>query len=163
MMNPHTRMHTGWLEAEGSDLLTPPDEPVPAVTDPTPFGSGDGWRSAGPSADAVHIPTRVIGGRLFARELGHTWEVIEPDPFDRVDGAGPSGDHVISPMPATVLAIDVTVGESVVAGQRLGALEAMKMELALHAPHDGVVTEVGAAAGDQVKQGHVIVTVTAHE
>jgi acetyl/propionyl-CoA carboxylase alpha subunit len=163
MMNPHTRMHTGWLEAEGAALLTPPDEPVPAVTDPTPFGSGDGWRSAGPSADAVHVPTRIIGGRLFAREWGHTWEVIEPDPFDRADGAGPSGDHVISPMPATVLAIDVAVGDEVVAGQRLGALEAMKMELALLAPHDGAVTEVGAGVGDQVKQGHVVVTVTAHE
>jgi acetyl-CoA/propionyl-CoA carboxylase biotin carboxyl carrier protein len=159
MMNPRTRMHTGWLEAEGADLLTPPDEPVPAVTDPTPFGSGDGWRSAGPAAEAVHIPTRIIGGRLFARELGHTWEVIEPDPFDRADGAGPSGDNVVAPMPATVLAIDVAVGDVVTAGQRLGALEAMKMELALTAPHDGTVTEVGASVGDQVKQGHVLVTV----
>jgi len=111
--------------------------------------------------DVGHISTRSLGGRLFASERGHTWEAIEPDPFDRVDGAGPSGDNVISPMPATVLAIDVAVGDAVAAGQRLGALEAMKMELALVAPHDGVVTEVGAAAGDQVKQGHVVVTVEA--
>jgi 3-methylcrotonyl-CoA carboxylase alpha subunit len=108
------------------------------------------------------VPTRWIGGRLFARESGHTWEVVEPDPFDRAEGAGPSGDNVVAPMPATVLAIDVAVGDAVATGQRLGSLEAMKMELGLTAPHDGVVTEVGASVGDQVKQGHLILTVEAH-
>jgi len=161
LADPGVRVHTGWLEGDGAELMTPPAEPMPAVTDTTPFGSGDGWRSGGPPMDVGHISTRSLGGRLFASERGHTWEAIEPDPFDRVDGAGPSGDNVISPMPATVLAIDVAVGDAVAAGQRLGALEAMKMELALVAPHDGVVTEVGAAAGDQVKQGHVVVTVEA--
>ena len=64
-------------------------------------------------------------------------------------------------MPATVLSIDVAEGDTVTAGQRLGALEAMKMELALTAPHDGVVTHVGAATGEQVKQGHLLLTVEA--
>jgi biotin carboxyl carrier protein len=66
-------------------------------------------------------------------------------------------------MPGAVVAIDVAEGDPVVAGQRLGALEAMKMELALTAPHDGTVTHVGAAKGDQVTQGHVLVTVTPAE
>ena len=101
------------------------------------------------------------GGRLFARRAGHTWEVLEPDPFDRTHGSGPAGDDVVAPMPGAVVAIEVAEGDSVVAGQRLGALEAMKMELALAAPHDGTVTHVGAAKGDQVTQGHVLVTVTA--
>ena len=51
------------------------------------------------------------------------------------------------------------VGDAVTAGQRLGAVEAMKMELALTAPHDGTVTYVGAAVGDQVAMGHVVVHV----
>ncbi len=33
------------------------------------------------------------------------------------------------------------------------------MELALTAPHDGVVAGVGAAVGDQVPMGHVVVRV----
>ena len=35
----------------------------------------------------------------------------------------------------------------------LGALEAMKMELALKAPFAGTVTDVGAGVGDQVALG----------
>ena len=107
----------------------------------------------------AHFPTRRIGGRLFARDAGHTWEVTEPDPFDRTHGSGPAGDDIVAPMPGTVVVIDVAEGDAVVAGQRLGALEAMKMELALTAPHDGTVTHVGAGKGDQVTQGHVLVTV----
>jgi 3-methylcrotonyl-CoA carboxylase alpha subunit len=68
---------------------------------------------------------------------------------------------VTAPMPATVLSIDVAEGDTVTTGQRLGALEAMKMELALTAPHDGVVTHIGAAIGEQVKQGHLLLTVEA--
>jgi len=160
MSVPGALIHTNWLEGEGAHLLEPPDEPVVPVRDRTPFGIADGWRLAGAPVDVVHAPTRRIGGRLFARQAGHTWEVVEPDPFDRTHGTGPAGDDVVAPMPGTVVAIDIAEGDSVVAGQRLGALEAMKMELALTAPHDGTVTHVGAAKGDQVTQGHVLVTVT---
>jgi acetyl-CoA/propionyl-CoA carboxylase biotin carboxyl carrier protein len=160
MSMPDTHMHTNWLEGEGAALLEPPAEPVVPVPDSTPFGVADGWRLAGDPVDVLHVPTRRIAGRLFARDAGHMWEVVEPDPFDRTHGSGPAGDDVVAPMPGAVVAIDVAEGDAVVAGQRLGALEAMKMELALVAPHDGTVTHVGAAKGDQVTQGHVLVTVT---
>ena len=44
-------------------------------------------------------------------------------------------------------------------GQQLGVVEAMKMELALLAPYDGVVAHVGASAGDQVPIKHLLFTV----
>jgi acetyl/propionyl-CoA carboxylase alpha subunit len=155
-----TPIHTNWLEGEGAYLLTPPAEPVVPVPDTTPFGIADGWRLAGEPAEVAHVATRQVGGRLFARDAAHTWEVVEPDPFDRTHGSGLAGDDIVAPMPGTIVAIDVAEGDSVAAGQRLGALEAMKMELALAAPHDGTVTHVGAAKGDQVTQGHLLVTVT---
>ncbi len=160
MSLPGALIHTNWLEGEGAHLLEPPAEPVVPVPDVTPFGVSDGWRLGGEPVEVLHVPTRRVGGRLFARHAGHTWEVVEPDPFDRTHGSGPVGDDVVAPMPGAVVAIDVAEGDSVTAGQRLGALEAMKMELALVAPHDGTVTHVGAAKGDQVTQGHVLVTVT---
>jgi acetyl/propionyl-CoA carboxylase alpha subunit len=159
MSMPDVQMNTTWLEGEGSYLLERPTRPVVAEPDATPFGIADGWRLAGEPVDVLRVRTRRIRGRLFARYFGHSWEVIEPDPFDRSHGHGPAGDDVMAPMPGTVVAIDVAEGAAVSAGQRLGALEAMKMELALVAPHDGTVTHVGAIVGQQVTQGHVLLTV----
>ena len=54
---------------------------------------------------------------------------------------------------SVVLAVNVAVGDRVAEGDVLGVLEAMKMELAMTAPHAGVVQGVGAAAGDRVALG----------
>jgi biotin carboxyl carrier protein len=62
-------------------------------------------------------------------------------------------------MPGTVLDVLVTVGQEVAAGETLGAMEAMKMELALTAPFAGTVTEVNVAAGQQVPLGAVLLVV----
>jgi 3-methylcrotonyl-CoA carboxylase alpha subunit len=56
-------------------------------------------------------------------------------------------------MPGKVVAVLVHAGERVARGQVLAVMEAMKMEHALSAPHDGLVTEVLYAAGDQVAEG----------
>ena len=65
-------------------------------------------------------------------------------------------------MPGTVLAVLVDKGSDVTAGEVLAVLEAMKMELPLRAPHDGVVDEVDAAAGRQVPLGHPLFHVSPH-
>ncbi len=56
-------------------------------------------------------------------------------------------------MPGRVVAIDVQTGQRVQAGQRLAVTEAMKMEHAVCAPHDGVVSELLCAVGEAVAQG----------
>jgi 3-methylcrotonyl-CoA carboxylase alpha subunit/acetyl-CoA/propionyl-CoA carboxylase biotin carboxyl carrier protein len=64
-------------------------------------------------------------------------------------------------MPGTVLDVRAKVGETVRTGDTLGVLEAMKMELALKAPHDGTVTTVDATAGQQVALGETLFVVEA--
>ena len=66
-------------------------------------------------------------------------------------------------MPGTVLAVSVALGDRVEEGAELGVLEAMKMELTLRAPFAGAVTEVGAAAGDQVALGATLFVVAPDE
>ena len=65
-------------------------------------------------------------------------------------------------MPGTVLAVLVEKGSDVTAGDVLAVLEAMKMELPLRAPYDGVVDDLDAAVGRQVPLGHALFHVTPH-
>jgi acetyl-CoA/propionyl-CoA carboxylase, biotin carboxylase, biotin carboxyl carrier protein len=74
-----------------------------------------------------------------------------------------SDGTISAPMPGTVRDVSATVGAKVQAGDVLGVMEAMKMELSLRAPFDGVVTEVDAVVGEQVPLGRRLFTVTADE
>ena len=56
-----------------------------------------------------------------------------------------------SPMPATVISVNVSPGDEVTAGQTLIVLEAMKMELPVRAPGDGRVGAVHCRVGDLVQ------------
>jgi 3-methylcrotonyl-CoA carboxylase alpha subunit len=82
------------------------------------------------------------------------------DPFDvdldAMDDAG--GAAVKSPMHGKLVALMAKPGDTVVKGQKLAVVEAMKMEHALASPRDGVVAEVLAAVGAQVGEGARIVT-----
>jgi acetyl-CoA/propionyl-CoA carboxylase biotin carboxyl carrier protein len=75
-----------------------------------------------------------------------------------VGGAG-GRDAIVSPMQGTVLSVEVADGDSVVAGQVICIVEAMKMENEVHALRDGVVGELSVAAGEPVRTGQVICVV----
>ncbi len=63
------------------------------------------------------------------------------------------GGSLKSPMPGQVVAFRVVVGDTVKKGQPLAVIEAMKIEHTIHAPADGVVSELLFAAGDLVADG----------
>ena len=58
-----------------------------------------------------------------------------------------------APMPATVVKVLAAPGQRVSRGEVLVMLEAMKMELPVRAPRDGVVTAVHCTAGQLVQPG----------
>ncbi len=72
---------------------------------------------------------------------------------------GASGDAVKSPMQATVVKLAVAEGDSVVAGDLVAVLEAMKMEQPMTAHKDGTVSGVNATVGETVAAGHVLLTI----
>jgi propionyl-CoA carboxylase alpha chain len=66
---------------------------------------------------------------------------------------------LVAPMPGSVVRVLVEVGTTVVPGQALVVLEAMKMEHTVSAPSEGAVTDVRVIAGQQVEAGAVLVVV----
>ncbi len=73
--------------------------------------------------------------------------------------AGATG--VTAPFIASVWQVDARPGMRVVKGEKLAALEAMKMETIIVAPHDGTVAEVYTAPGAQVAAGQVMLALIA--
>jgi 3-methylcrotonyl-CoA carboxylase alpha subunit/acetyl-CoA/propionyl-CoA carboxylase biotin carboxyl carrier protein len=85
---------------------------------------------------------------------GHTFRFVRPG-ASSLGAAELSDGVVLAAMPGTLARVEVADGDAVAAGQTLGVLEAMKMEVALLAPADGVV-RVRAGAGDQVAARQVL-------
>ena len=83
------------------------------------------------------------------------------DPRAAPAGAAAGGGHLLAPMPGTVAAVAVSAGETVTAGQTLVVVEAMKMEHAVKAPHDGKVLRVDCKVGDLVREGAELVALEA--
>lgn len=62
-----------------------------------------------------------------------------------------------SPMPGTVISVNVQVGDVIAAGSEVAVLEAMKMQNSLTAVDDGTVKSVHVAPGDKMSDGDLLV------
>jgi biotin carboxyl carrier protein len=81
--------------------------------------------------------------------------VLEPARASGARRSARSDDDLAlaAPMPATVVAVNVTPGQTVARGDTLITLEAMKMELAIKAPRDAVVRGIACRPGELVQPG----------
>jgi propionyl-CoA carboxylase alpha chain len=70
-----------------------------------------------------------------------------------------SAGSLHSPMPGKVIRVNKTEGDTVVEGEVLMVLEAMKMEHTIKAPRDGTVVSLAYREGDQVDAGSVLAVV----
>ncbi|RUT29393.1 pyruvate carboxylase [Arsenicitalea aurantiaca] len=89
----------------------------------------------------ITVPDRLKAGSVVARPKA----------------APGDAKQVGAPMPGVVSSLAVKAGQSVVAGDVLLSIEAMKMETALHADADGVVAEVLVKPGDQIDAKDLLV------
>ena len=105
------------------------------------------------------VHTVSDGDRHWVFSGGHVFEIRATGMSDR-PSAPPTPGALEAPMPATVASVLVHAGQTVRQGETLLVLEAMKMELPLRAPDDGVVSAVRCQPGDLVQPGIVLVDLT---
>ena len=103
--------------------------------------------------DLVPVAKQIF---VFCDGRTHVYDL--PDSLSGDDAEQAGGDAIIAPMPGSVKVVSACVGASVVKGDPLIILEAMKMEHTLIAPRDGVVAELLASVNDQVTDGMVLLT-----
>ncbi len=99
------------------------------------------------------------GGTVWVGSAGGAWALSEQVRTLREQVAGAHDGEVRSPMPGSVIAVQIANGQQVTTGQALVLVEAMKMEHTLSAPHDGTAL-LHVRLGEQVAVDQLLVQVT---
>ncbi len=98
------------------------------------------------------------GDKLTAVIDGANWPLTLIDPLAPAAGLDSGGDRVVAPMPGRVIQVLAQAGQTVGRGDVLLVLEAMKVQMRLTAPRNGVLGAVHAAVGDLVDDGAELVS-----
>lgn len=162
-----------WAVTDAFALMPQMALGLPLLVDGEKFDARITWRDGIPQ---VEIPGEVppenvdedvflalTDGPILALHRGRQTSVCLFDPLsiDVNDLDAGSGSVIKSPMHGKLIALFVSVGESVEKGQRLAIVEAMKMEHVLVAPRAGKVASVSGDPGAQVAEGTRIVMLEA--
>lgn len=144
-------VYTSWIETEF-------ENDIPAWGgEPGELGGPEPRRTVVVESDgkriAVSMPKRLFSDMKDAKGPA-------PRRTRRALEGGAGSGAIVSPMQATVVKAEVSVGDRVVAGDLLVVLEAMKMEQPLSAPIAGTVAAIDAPVGKTVPSGHHLVTIT---
>ena len=179
-----TEVRVRGLASAGAEVVVGDGQPVAARAELRPAGAGGGQRgsgqrgggqpgggdaAAGQGSDliltyagrTVRFAYAADGPVTWLGRDGAAWAIGEaPPPALRGARAGSADGTVRSPMPGTILAVHVTVGDTVSTGQPVLVVEAMKMEHTVTAPVDGVVSELTAKAGQQVRMDETLAVIS---
>lgn len=147
------------LEAGGGRCVSQGRE---AKTDVAALGAGNYSVILDGNQFTVHL-SAAGEGEYEASVAGLVMEIKVLDPRSlsgRLSDPSESGTHEVqAPMPGKVLAVHVSVGNSVSRDQGLVIVEAMKMQNELRSPKQGRVSAVRVKAGDSVAAGETLVVV----
>lgn len=109
----------------------------------------------------------TLNGKNYEVEVEETQAVITSvsdaapvaAPAAAAPAAAAEGQKVLSPMPGTILSVNVSVGSPVKAGDILLILEAMKMENEIVAPCDGTVKQLTVQKSSTVSTDDLLAVV----
>ena len=113
------------------------------VGQPHPDGSRTVFFELNGQPREVEVQDKSLGGAKVTR--------VKADPSDAT--------HIAASMPGMVIGVVVKAGDRVTRGQKLLALEAMKMETSITADRDGEVSQLLVQSGSQVEAGDLLLVV----
>lgn len=165
-MSAHRRIPVGGLSAPIDVERLAPDRARVAgpadhdIVDVEAVRTGDVWHLTSSAwARPKRVRVVVTGARTWVLVDGRAFECEVGQASARRSTTHGGEDALRAPMPATVVRVPVSVGQTVARDAVLIVLEAMKMELALKAPHDGVITRLSCAPGQLVGPDDLLVVV----
>lgn len=122
-------------------------------------------QTASPPLSQVSIPTRFkveVDNEVFdvqVEPMDGNVVAVEESSQKTPSASASSPGAVTCHMQGMVLSVDVSVGDNVEEGEKIGVIEAMKMENTINSPHGGVVKEILVAEGDSVTTDDVIMII----
>jgi biotin carboxyl carrier protein len=124
------------LDGKGLHVIRHQNRNIEAHVEPTPSGSYE-----------IQIDGKTLNAEVALGFQPHRRSDLEES------GA------VISPMAGLIIDVLVKTGDEVKKGDTLIIQEAMKMQMKLRSPDDGIVTAISTSPGTQVEKGSLLITV----
>ena len=146
-------VHTRWIETELETVIEPWDGAIEEG-----FDAEELYRTVVVEVEGRRLKVGVPAG-IFAAGQRATLGKAPKRAVTGSSAAGASEGRITSPMQATVVKVLVEPGTTVVAGDLVCVLEAMKMEQPIMAPIDGTVETVGVSPGDSISGGHLLAVI----
>ena len=97
--------------------------------------------------------------RRWVTVNGQTFVLTKSSGMKRKSAGHDHASELAAPMPGLVRAVNVNEGDMVIKGQTLLLLEAMKMEIRVQAPKEGVVKKLLVKQGQTVEREQILIEV----
>ena len=103
--------------------------------------------------ERIIVPLIISRDSIALCLLGREWKFDLHAAGQGEDESAAAQGKLVAPMPGSIIALQVAVGDTVQRGDLLMILEAMKMEHSIVASTEATVSEIFFAVGDQVEEG----------
>lgn len=145
-------IHTRWIETEFETPIEPWDGAIEEG-----FDAEELYRTVVVEVEGRRLKVGVPAGIFAAGQNASRGKAPRRSALS-APMEGPTEGRISSPMQATVVKVLVEAGQSIVAGDLVCVLEAMKMEQPISATAPGTVESVLVNVGDVVQGGQLLVS-----
>jgi oxaloacetate decarboxylase alpha subunit len=144
-------------------------EPVPGSEVEQPTTTAPSAATKATPAGAPDVYTVTVGGQSYVVQVADGGDVTAVAPAANAPAAGvpatapvaavTDGQPLPAPLAGNIFQVNVSVGDTVAAGDVILILEAMKMETEVRVQHGGTVVSVDVSVGDSVSVGDTLISV----